>query len=52
MPGDGGPFGPPEAYHTPFQPITDPVAAARARERRRKIFALSKAPFPDLRVPV
>ena len=26
LPGDGGPFGPPEAYHIPFQPITDPVA--------------------------
>ena len=52
LPGDGGPFGPPEVYHIPFQPIADPVAAARARERRRKIFAPTKAAFPDLRVPV
>jgi hypothetical protein len=51
LPGDGGPFGPPEAYHIPFRPIADPVAAARARERRRKMFALTKAAFPDLRVP-
>jgi hypothetical protein len=50
-PGDGGPFGPPKAYHIPFQPIADPAAAARARERRHKMFALTKATFPDLRVP-
>jgi len=51
LPGDGGPFGPPKAYHIPFRPIADPAAAARARERRRKMFALTKAAFPDLRVP-
>lgn len=52
LPGDGGPFGPPKAYHIPFRPIANPVAAARARERRRKMFALTKAAFPDLRVPI
>jgi len=52
LPGDGGPFGPPKAYHIPSRPIDDPVAAARARERRRKMFALTKAAFPDLRVPI
>jgi hypothetical protein len=51
LPGDGGPFGPPKAYHVPFRPIADPAAAARARERRRKMLALTKAAFPDLRVP-
>ena len=30
---------------------TDPAAAARDRERRRKMFALTKAAFPDLKVP-
>ncbi|KIM64809.1 hypothetical protein SCLCIDRAFT_1212888 [Scleroderma citrinum Foug A] len=51
LPGDRGPFGPPNAYHIPFRPIADPAAAAGARERRRKMFALTKAAFPDLRVP-
>lgn len=45
------PPGDPEAYRIPFQPIADPVAAACARERRRKVLALTKAAFPDLRVP-
>lgn len=40
---DGGPDS--EAYHIHFQPIADPVAAARARERRRKMYALTKAAF-------
>ena len=51
LPGDRGPFGPPKAYHIPLRPIADPAAAARARERRRKMFALTKAAFPGLRVP-
>ena len=51
LPGDRGPFGPPNAYHIPFRPIADPAAAAGARERRRKMFALTKAAFPGLRVP-
>ncbi|KAF8702300.1 hypothetical protein AX14_014444 [Amanita brunnescens Koide BX004] len=51
LPGDGGPFGPPKAYHIPFRPIADPAADVRARERSRKMFALTKAAFPDLRVP-
>ncbi|KAM6502782.1 hypothetical protein JOM56_002759 [Amanita muscaria] len=42
LPGDGGPFGLPKAYHIPFRPIADPVAAARARQRRRKMFALNQ----------
>ncbi|KIM69224.1 hypothetical protein SCLCIDRAFT_6912 [Scleroderma citrinum Foug A] len=51
LPGDGGPFGPPKAYHIPFWPIADSPAAARAHEQRHKMFALTKAAFPDHRVP-
>lgn len=51
LPGDGGPFGPSKAYHIPFRPIADPAADVRARERSRKMFALTKAASPDLRVP-
>ena len=51
LPGDGGPFSPPKAYHIPFWPIANPPAAARAREWRHKMFALTKAAFPDHQVP-
>ncbi len=50
LPGDGGPSGPPKAYHIPFRPIADPAATARARERRPKMFALTKAAYSDPRV--
>jgi len=50
LPDDGGPFGPPKAYHIPFQPIADPAAAC-ACKRCCKMFALTKAAFPDLWVP-
>ena len=50
--GDGGSLGPPKAYHIPSMPTTDPVAGAYDRERRRKMFALTKAAFPDLKVPM
>lgn len=39
------PSGVSEGYDIPFRPIGDPVAAARARERRRKMFAFTKATF-------
>jgi hypothetical protein len=42
---------PSQGLSYPFRPIADPAARARARERRRKMFALTKAAFPDLRVP-
>ena len=50
--GDGGSLGPPKAYHIPSMPTTDPVAGAYDCERRRKMFALTKAAFPDLQVPM
>jgi hypothetical protein len=50
--GDGGSLGPPKAYHIPSMPTTDPVAGAYDRERRRKMFALTKAAFPDLKNPM
>ena len=50
--GDGGSLGPPKAYHIPSMPTTDPVAGAYDRERRCKMFALTKAAFPDLKVPM
>lgn len=37
------------AYLIPRMPITDPVAVAYSRERRRKMLELTKAAFPDLR---
>jgi hypothetical protein len=42
---------PGRAFFIPSVPITDPVAAACARERCRKMFELTKAAFPDLKVP-
>ena len=45
--GDGGSLGPPKAHHIPSMPTTDPVAGAYDRERRRKMFTLTKAAFPD-----
>jgi len=52
MNGYGGSLGPPKAYHIPSITITDPIAAADFRERRRKMFARTKAAFPDLKVPM
>ncbi|KAJ7204724.1 hypothetical protein GGX14DRAFT_645997 [Mycena pura] len=50
--GDGGSLGPMKAYYIPSVPTTDPVASAYERERRRKMFALTKARFPDFKVPM
>ena len=50
--GDGGILGPPKAYHIPSMPTTDPVASAYDREHRHKMFAITKAAFPDLNVPM
>jgi hypothetical protein len=44
---NGGSFGPPETYYIPSRPITN---AARDCECRRKMFALTKAAFPGLKV--